>query len=146
MICVSRAPLEKLLAYRERMGWSVNWASSCEADFNFDFERSQTREQAGAMLGGEAPPVVAQFASECGTDPVGYLTEGPGLSVFALSGEELYLTHSTTARGLEPIMVYHGILDRVPWGRNEGDPPVPSWIHRHDEFAAAKRHAEGESV
>ena len=37
MICVSRAPLEKLLAYRERMGWSFNWASSHESDFNFDY-------------------------------------------------------------------------------------------------------------
>src|SRR5207244_8044131 len=37
MICVSRAPLEKLLAYRERMGWSFNWASSHDSDFNFDY-------------------------------------------------------------------------------------------------------------
>ena len=42
MICVSRAPLDKLLAYRERMGWSFNWASSYESDFNFDFEHSRT--------------------------------------------------------------------------------------------------------
>ena len=44
MICVSRAPIEKLLAYRERMGWSFNWASSYESDFNWDFEHSKTRE------------------------------------------------------------------------------------------------------
>src|SRR5204862_575750 len=36
MICVSRAPLEKLLAYRERMGWRFNWASSA-SDFHFDY-------------------------------------------------------------------------------------------------------------
>src|ERR1039457_6578765 len=37
MICISRAPIEKLLAYRRRMGWNFNWASSYESDFNFDF-------------------------------------------------------------------------------------------------------------
>jgi predicted dithiol-disulfide oxidoreductase (DUF899 family) len=84
----------------------------------------------------EAPPAVSRFASECGTDPVGYLTEGPGLSVFAFSEGDVYLSYSTTARGLEPVMAYYGILDRAPRGRDEGDPPDPSWIRRHDEFAA----------
>jgi predicted dithiol-disulfide oxidoreductase (DUF899 family) len=137
MICVSRAPLEKLLAYRERMGWSFNWASSYESDFNFDFERSQTRDQVSARLGDEAPQVPSRFASQCGTDVVGYLAEGPGLSVFARSGDDVYLTYLTTARGLEPVMGYYGILDLVARGRDEGDPADPSWIHRHDEFAAA---------
>jgi predicted dithiol-disulfide oxidoreductase (DUF899 family) len=136
MICVSRAPLEKLLAYRSRMGWSFNWASSYESDFNFDFERSQTRDRA-SVWAQEAGPTVSRFASDCGTDPVGFLTEGPGLSVFALSGGDVYLTYATSARGLEPMMVYYGILDRVPRGRDEGDPPDPSWMRRHDQFAAA---------
>jgi predicted dithiol-disulfide oxidoreductase (DUF899 family) len=135
MVCVSRAPLEKLLAYRERMGWSFNWVSSYENDFNFDFEHSRTRDQTSAWLGDEAPQVPSRFASQCGTDLVGYLSEGPGLSVFATSDEDVYLTYSTTSRGLEPLMVYYGILDLVPRGREEGDPPDPSWIRRHDEFA-----------
>jgi predicted dithiol-disulfide oxidoreductase (DUF899 family) len=67
----------------------------------------------------------------------GYLSEGPGLSVFARSGEDVFLTYSTTARGLEPVMVYYGILDRAPKGRDEGEPADPSWIRRHDEFEAA---------
>lgn len=136
MICVSRAPLEKLLAYRERMGWGFTWASSYGSDFNYDFERSRTREQVSSWVG-DAPPVVSRFAAQCGTDPVGYLAEGPGLSVFTLSDEGVYLTYSTTARGLEPVMAYYGILDRVPRGRDEGDPPDPSWIRRRDEYAAA---------
>ncbi len=136
MICISRAPLEKLLAYRERMGWSFDWASSYESDFNYDFERSRTRDQVSAWVEG-APSAVSRFASQCGTDPVGYLAEGPGLSVFALSDEDVYLTDSTTARGLEPVMVYYGVLDRVAGGRAEGDPPDPSWIRRHDEYEAA---------
>jgi predicted dithiol-disulfide oxidoreductase (DUF899 family) len=136
MICVSRAPLEKLLAYRERMGWSFNWASSYESDFNQDFERSRTRDQVSAWVD-EAPAFVSRFASQCGTDRIGYMAEGPGLSVFALSGEDVHLTYSTTARGLEPVMVYYGILDLVPRGRDEGAPPDPSWVRRHDEFEAA---------
>jgi predicted dithiol-disulfide oxidoreductase (DUF899 family) len=136
MICISHAPLEKLLPYRARMGWSFNWASSYESQFNFDFEHSLTRNQVSGMLGDEAPAVVSQFASQCGTDPVGYVSQAPGLSVFALSGEDVYLTYSSTARGLELLMVYYGILDRVPGGRDDGGPPDPSWIRRHDEFAA----------
>lgn len=134
MICVSRAPLQKLLAYRERMGWSFTWASSYESDFNYDFERSRTRAEASARMD-EVPPVVSRFAAECGTDPVGYLAEGPGLSVFALRDNDVYLTYATTARGLEPVMVYYDILDRTPRGRDEGDPADPSWIRRHDEYA-----------
>ena len=85
----------------------------------------------------DAPPVVSRFAAECGTDPVGYLAEGPGLSVFARSDDDVYMTYETTARGLEPVMVYYGILDRTPRGRDEGDPADPSWIRRHDEYATA---------
>jgi predicted dithiol-disulfide oxidoreductase (DUF899 family) len=135
MICVSRAPLEKLLAYRERMGWSFDWVSSDQSDFNSDFDHVRTRDQIDEWLGGEVPRAPTRFASQCGTDLFGYLSEGPGLSVFTLSGQEVFLTYSTTARGLEPVMVYYGILDLVPRGRDEGEPPDPSWIVRHDEFA-----------
>src|SRR6516165_10444697 len=134
MLCVSHAPLEKLLGYRERMGWSFNWASSYDSDFNFDFEHSRTRDEVRAWLGDSAPEVPSRFASECGTDVIGYLSEGPGLSVFARSDGDVYLTYSTTARGLELVMAYYGILDRVPRGRDEGDPANPGWIRRHDEF------------
>jgi predicted dithiol-disulfide oxidoreductase (DUF899 family) len=136
MICISRAPIEKLLAYRKRMGWDFNWASSFESDFNFDFEHTVTREQAGAWVA-EAPPVVSQFAAACGTDAAGYMSEGPGLSVFALSDGKVCLTYASTARGLEPVMVYYGILDRVPRGRDEGAPSDPAWLRRHDEYAGA---------
>jgi predicted dithiol-disulfide oxidoreductase (DUF899 family) len=135
MICISRAPLDKLLAYRERMGWSFNWASSYDGDFNWDFEHSQTRDAIGAWVD-QVPPFVERFASACGTDVVGYLTEGPGLTAFARSGEDVYLTYSTSARGLEMVMVYYGILDRVPRGRDENDPVYQSWIRRHDEYGS----------
>lgn len=138
MICVSRAPLEKLLAYRGRMGWSFNWASSEGSDFNFDFGRSHTPEQVSSFLraGAGEPPAVSRLASDCGTDPAGFLEEGPGLTAFALAEGKVHLTYATTARGVEPLMVYYAILDRAPIGRNEGDSPEP-WLRRHDEYAAS---------
>jgi predicted dithiol-disulfide oxidoreductase (DUF899 family) len=135
MMCASRAPLDKLLAYRERMGWSFNWASSFDSDFNFDFDRSVTKETVASWFGDEPPDVPTRLAAECGTDVIGYLSEGPGMIVFKKSDGELYLTYSTGARGLEPVMLYYGILDRVPRGRDEGEPADPTWIRRHDEFA-----------
>jgi predicted dithiol-disulfide oxidoreductase (DUF899 family) len=136
MMCVSQAPVEKLVAEKERLGWTFNWGSSYESDFNSDFEHSVTREQASAWVPG-APPIVAQNASDCGTDPAGYMSQRPGLSVFTLHDGEVYLTYATTNRGLEVVMTYYGILDRTPRGRDEGEPAYPTWMRRHDEFAAA---------
>jgi predicted dithiol-disulfide oxidoreductase (DUF899 family) len=82
--------------------------------------------------------VPARLATQCGTDAAGYMSEGPGLSVFTREENEVYMAYSTTARGLEPVMVYYGLLDRVPRGRDEGEPPDPTWMRRHDEFVAAR--------
>jgi predicted dithiol-disulfide oxidoreductase (DUF899 family) len=131
--CVSRAPLDKLRAYKERMGWSFPWASSEGSDFNFDFDVSQTEEELAEFLKGDVPPVIAQFATACGTDPAGFLAEGPGLSAFALSDGAVHHTYSTYARGLEVMLGFYPLLDRVPKGRDEeGDEEF--WIRRHDEY------------
>jgi predicted dithiol-disulfide oxidoreductase (DUF899 family) len=79
--------------------------------------------------------VVEQFASDCGTEPAGYLTEGPVLSTFALDAGVVYHTYSTTARGLEFMMGYYGLLDRAPLGRNEGE-TAQHWMRRHDEYGS----------
>jgi predicted dithiol-disulfide oxidoreductase (DUF899 family) len=136
MICVSRAPLEKLQAYQKRMGWRFDWASTYGGDFNFDFGFSYTDEEVRSFLEGGPPPVVLQVAAACGTDPAGYMTEAPGLSAFALSDGVVHHTYATTARGCEPLMGYYGLLDRAPMGRNEGDPPE-FWLRRHDEYGEA---------
>jgi len=70
----------------------------------------------------------------CKTDAGGYVAEGPGMSVYALSEGTVYRTYVTTARGLEPAMAYYGLLDRTPKGRNESA-SEPLWIRRHDEYA-----------
>jgi predicted dithiol-disulfide oxidoreductase (DUF899 family) len=136
MLSISRAPLEKLQAYERRMGWTFPWVSSADSDFNFDFGVSytddQVREQMGPMLE-DPPPVLRQMAAATGTDVAGYVSEGPGLSVFALADDAVYHTYSTHARGLEFLMGYYPILDRTPKGRDEGD-SAPFWLRRHDEY------------
>jgi predicted dithiol-disulfide oxidoreductase (DUF899 family) len=135
MIAISRAPIEKIVAFRERMGWGFNWASSNGTDFNWDFDHSTTREQVSEWID-QVPAFVSDIASQTGQDVTGYLTEGPGLTVFAREGNDVYMTYLSTARGLEVIMTYYGILDRVPLGRNEVEPEFQSWIRHHDRYAS----------
>ncbi len=134
-LCISRAPLEKLQAYKRRMGWSFPWVSSNESDFNFDFGASHTKEELAPRLQGNLGPVPG-LAAECGTDPAGYLSEGPVFSAFALEDGVVYHTYSTSARGLEFMLGFYAFLDRAPTGRDEGDPPE-MWIRRHDEYEDA---------
>jgi predicted dithiol-disulfide oxidoreductase (DUF899 family) len=151
MICISRAPLEKLLAYRRRMGWSFNWASSYDNDFNFDFGVSAAEKPhkvAPPFMANEVaavpylsdpqvrdslPPIAAQNASACGTDLIGYFSEGHGFSVFVREGDSVYQSYSTHARGTEFLMSFYAILDRTPKGRDEGG-PMGTWMRRHDEY------------
>jgi len=135
LICSSRAPLEKLLAYRERMGWSFDWVSTAGSEFHRDLGFVHTEEELQPFLEGEIPPTVKQMAEASGTDVAGYVTEGPGLSAYALSNGAVYRTYVTTARGLEPAMAYYGLLDRTPRGRHE-EGGAPAWIRRRDEYEA----------
>ncbi|MGB6579010.1 MAG: DUF899 family protein, partial [Streptosporangiaceae bacterium] len=92
LCAVSRAPLAKLQAYQQRMGWSFPWASSSGSDFNYDFQAAVTREEweSGAVEynfrsvdfrppAGEESPVLAEIASKVGTDWATYRREGPGV-------------------------------------------------------------------
>src|SRR5947207_3965610 len=133
LLLTSRAPLEKLLAYRQRMGWSIGWVSSGGSDFNRDLGFLSTEEELKPFLEGEIPPTVEQLAGMCGTDVLGYVSEGPGLSAYALSDGTVYRTYVTTARGGEPAMAYYALLDRTPRGRDESD-TEPPWVRRPDEY------------
>ena len=144
LLLVSQAPLEKLQAYKRRMGWSIPWVSSSLGDFNFDLGFSQTevqsREAVAAVtlpsqtLDGAFPPIVASNARASGTDVAGYLTESPGFSAFVREGDDVYHAYSTTWRGLEFLMTYYPILDHAPKGRDEGDEDWQLWIRRSDEY------------
>jgi predicted dithiol-disulfide oxidoreductase (DUF899 family) len=143
LTAVSRGPLEKLQAYKRRMGWSFPWASSRGGDFNFDFNVSFTEAQQRAgdieynyERGGHAmdvtpvPPPVAQFAAACGTDAPTFSRDRPGLSAFVLEDGVVYHTYSTYARGVDAIWGAYQFLDRAPKGRNE----TGIWWRRHDEY------------
>jgi predicted dithiol-disulfide oxidoreductase (DUF899 family) len=146
LTAVSRAPLEKLQAYKRRMGWSFPWASSFGSDFNFDFNASVTEEQqregiveynfgtrdVRPVLEADQGPV-ADFAAMTGTDVAGYMREQPGMSAFALEDGVVYHTYSAYARGVDALWGLYPWLDRAPKGRNETGP----WFRRHDEYDKA---------
>jgi predicted dithiol-disulfide oxidoreductase (DUF899 family) len=136
LLLASRAPLEKLLAFRERMGWEIDWVSSDGSDFNRDLGFLRTEEELKPFLERDIPATVEQNARMCGTNVAGYVSEGPGMSVYVLSDGTVYRTYVTTARGLEPAMAYYGLLDRTPKGRDEST-THPLWIRRHDEYEEA---------
>jgi predicted dithiol-disulfide oxidoreductase (DUF899 family) len=140
---VSRAPLAKLQAYKQRMGWSFPWAASADGAFNYDFNVSFTEEQqrggtveynyrrSGLAMKSTAIPVpVAQFAEMCGTDAPTYMRDKPGLSAFVLEDGAVHHTYSTYARGLDGLWGSYQWLDRAPKGRNEAG----VWWRRHDEY------------
>ncbi len=146
---VSRAPLDKLLAYKQRMGWSFPWASSHESDFNFDFDVSLTDEQ--QRTGSEynfrdqppQPPEqaptqgpLAAWAATTGTDWPTYTRERPGMSTFALEDGVVYHTYSAYARGLDALWGMYQWLDRAPRGRNEARAAddLLNFYRRHDEY------------
>jgi predicted dithiol-disulfide oxidoreductase (DUF899 family) len=139
MLFVSGAPIEKLQAYKRRMGWSFPWASTANSDFNVDLGYSSTEESTRAWVMqalGSLPPIVESNAKASGTDVVGYLTQSPGFSAFALDDGVVYQTYQTGWRGLEFLMGYYPILDRAPKGRDEDD-GFQLWIRRHDEYDMA---------
>jgi predicted dithiol-disulfide oxidoreductase (DUF899 family) len=140
---MSRAPLAKLQAYKQRMGWTFPWASSREGDFNFDFNVSFTEEQQregridyNYRRGGHAmdmtpvPEPVAHLAAKSGTDAPTYSRDRPGLSTFVLENGVVYHTYSTYARGVDGLWGMYQWLDRAPLGRNE----TGAWFRRHDEY------------
>jgi predicted dithiol-disulfide oxidoreductase (DUF899 family) len=136
MLFVSQAPLEKLQAYKRRMGWSFPWVSSARSEFNVDLGFSSSVEQTRAWVAPmleQLPPVAAHNARSTGTDLVGYLTEGFGFDTFVRDDGTVYHSYSTTARGVEFLMSYYPILDRAPKGRDEGE-AWQVWIRRHDEY------------
>jgi predicted dithiol-disulfide oxidoreductase (DUF899 family) len=145
---VSRAPLDKLQAYKRRMGWSFPWASSFGTDFNYDFQVSFTEEQQRSGVveyNFRAMDTASDLGDEdarsvFGTDLATATREAPGMSAFALEGGVVYHTYSAYTRGLDGLWGMYQWLDRAPLGRNEtmargfGDLRSGGWARRHDEY------------
>ena len=146
---VSRAPLQKLQAYKKRLGWTFPWASSASTDFNYDFNVSYTEDQQrtgdqqynyrkGGIgskkddidLKATASEFSKKIAATAGTDWATFAREAPGMSAFALEDGVVYHTYSAYARGLDGLWGIYQWLDRTPKGRNESG----LWMKRHDEY------------
>jgi predicted dithiol-disulfide oxidoreductase (DUF899 family) len=125
-VAVSRAPLARILAYRDRMGWSFEWVSSFASDFNYDFHVSFRREQID--LGR------TDYNFGTSANDSRYLREElPGVSVFSKDESgEVFLTYATYARGLDALLGAHHYLDLTPQGRDSL--AYPDWPRRHDEY------------
>lgn len=113
---VSTAPLDQLLAYRDRMDWSFPWVSSAGSTFNRDFEVTGS----------------SRYNYAATDEPIDQL---PGLSVFAREDDTVFHTYSAYARGLDVFNSAYQLLDMVPKGRDEdGLPWTMEWLRRHDQY------------
>jgi predicted dithiol-disulfide oxidoreductase (DUF899 family) len=120
-VAVSRGPIAKLQAYRERMGWKFRWVSSAASDFNFDYHVFFPNGTRGRG-------VFYNFAEQ--PDPE--IDELPGASVFYRDDDgAIFHTYSTYARGGEMFLPVYSWLDIVPKGRNE---TKKGWVRRHDRY------------
>jgi predicted dithiol-disulfide oxidoreductase (DUF899 family) len=134
LVCASRAPLEKIQAYKRRMGWKFPWVSSQESDFNLDFTlftEEQKRTGAGYNFGAarRADLRIAPAA------PDG--EEAMALSAFALSDGAVYHTYSCYDRGTDVLNATWQLLDRAPKGRFRAPSEAAAsgdWPRRHDEY------------
>lgn len=118
MVLVSRAPLEKLLAYQREKGWTIPWYSSGKTDFNFDF---------GVTFDPARGPATYNYKPT----EVDKVEEMPGLSVFFRLGDDVYHTYSTFQRGGEALTDTYRLLDVTPYGRQEDFEDSPEgWPQR----------------
>jgi len=151
---VSRAPIDKLMAFRERMGWSFDWASSFNSDFNSDFNVwfSEEQQREGGIeynyrreppanntqqntleWRGDSDTPVGLMAGMTGTDIATFTRDRPGVSAFVMEDGEIYHTYSGYARGVDGLWGMYQWLDRAPKGRNEQG----VWWRHHDRYDQA---------
>jgi predicted dithiol-disulfide oxidoreductase (DUF899 family) len=125
MVGVSRAPLEKLNAFKQRMGWTFDWYSSAGSDFNYDYAVSFTPEQIQS----------GHKTYNFGTSGFG-VEEAPGISVFYRDqGGDIFHTYSCFARGLDMMNAAYHYLDLTPLGRHEdGLPRAMDWVRLRDKY------------
>jgi predicted dithiol-disulfide oxidoreductase (DUF899 family) len=125
---VSRGPIAKLQAYRERIGWKFRWVSSAASDFDFNVDYHVSFPNGTRERG-----VFYNFEQR--SDPE--IDELPGVSVFHNDDDgAIYHTYSSYGRGGEMFLPVYSWLDIVPKGRNEirkGN--LMDWVRRHDRYA-----------
>jgi predicted dithiol-disulfide oxidoreductase (DUF899 family) len=124
---VSRAPLVKLMAFKQRMGWTFKWLSSFGSDFNYDYQVSETAE--------EKAKGQAYYNYRMGKSAG---SERYGASVFYRDDDgSIFHTYSCYARGIDMVNAAYHYLDLTPEGRQEEGLPYPqAWVRLHDEYAS----------
>jgi predicted dithiol-disulfide oxidoreductase (DUF899 family) len=125
LVAVSRAPLQKLNAFKQRMGWTFDWLSSASSDFNFDYAVSFTPDQL------KSDAKVYNFGTS------GFsIEEAPGISVFYRDERgDIFHTYSCFARGLDMMNAAYHYLDLTPLGRHEEGLPYPmDWVRHRDRY------------
>jgi predicted dithiol-disulfide oxidoreductase (DUF899 family) len=121
---ISRAPLEKLNAFKERMGWSFKWVSSENSDFNYDYHVS-------------FPARVPKEELEYNYSNLSFDTsDQPGVSVFYKDEKgNIYHTYSAYSRGIDILNTAYNYLDLVPKGRDEDELEFSmDWLRYHDQY------------
>ena len=137
MMVVSHAPIDKLKAYKRRMGWELPVASSSNSGFNDDFGASLYKEQSDEVAKEVMPrfgndEAIARAAESCGIDVREYVTtEAPGLDVFVKEGGDIFHTYTSVPDGDDLDIGYFQILDRAPKEWKGGTIPY----QRSDEYA-----------
>jgi predicted dithiol-disulfide oxidoreductase (DUF899 family) len=134
LMCFSRAPIDRLLAYKERMGWSFPYVSTYGTDFPFDFGLAMTEEQAQGIpevkeMIENPPEWLREWSEQVGADLEDGLREGPGFISFARHNGTVYFTYQVMAP--DPFVApYHSLLlNRTP----KEQPEEPrAW--RKDEY------------
>jgi predicted dithiol-disulfide oxidoreductase (DUF899 family) len=135
---VSRAPLDKLERYKQRMGWTIPWYSSYGSDFNYEFHVS---------LDPSVVPVQYNFRDQAQLEQEnpswrGWSGEEQGVSAFLRSRDRIFHTYSCYSRGIDLLNGTYNWLDLTARGRQEdweqppgrGDDPSLSWVRTHDEY------------
>ena len=123
LVAISRAPLSKIEAFKNRMGWTFKWVSSANGTFNYDYRVSFTPEQRAK---GEA---YYNYATQKNS-----MSELAGISVFCKdSNGTVFHTYSCYARGLDMMNAAYHYLDLVPKGRDEADHPQ-AWVRHRDNY------------
>jgi len=122
-LCVSRADINKIEAYKKRMGWDFKWVSSLNNTFNYDYGVSFTPEEK------EANEITYNYLKQ----PY-FIDELAGTSVFIKDDQaDIYHTYSTYSRGLDILNGAYNYMDLTPKGRDEGD-GIMHWLRRHDQY------------
>ncbi len=126
MVTISKASIDRLEAFKKRMGWSFKWVSSLDSDFNSDFNVSFPGDLKDQK----------EVYYNYGMIPAFPSTEGPGMSAFYKDDDgTIFHTYSCFARGLEKFLTVYDILDIVPKGRDEkGLVYGMEWVRHHDKY------------